>query len=367
MKDARIRLVRRSPLQKDLDARVNAWFEANGKSQRGGARLGLKAATIFAWFWISWGVALSGAGGWAGLVVAALSMGFALAGLGFNVMHDGCHSSFSESREVNRWMGAVLDFLGGSSYVWKVKHNVMHHTYPNIVGSDDDVEVGGLARLAPEQPRRRFHGLQQFYMWVLYGFISMKWHWWDDFVQVGQGRIGEHAFPRPKGQELWQFIVGRLVFVAWAMVVPVLVIGFWPALVLYVVSQFSLGVTLAVVFQLAHCVEEAEFPAVAGVTEPVEMDYAELQLATTVDFARGNPLVTWYLGGLNYQVIHHLFPRVSHVHYAYIAPIVAEVCAEHGVKYRTQPTMWGALKSHARWLRRMGAPVTEPAQVASAA
>lgn len=361
MKDARIKFTRRTPLQAALDGQVKQYFDSTGLSRRGGGRMITKTAVIMAWWAISYALALGFVGGVAGFLVASVSLGLAIAGLGFCVMHDGNHGAFSESKRMNRWMGAVCDFIGGSSYVWRHKHNIMHHTYPNIVGADDDIDIGPLARMAPDQAHHGFHRFQHLYMWVLYGFISTKWHFWDDYAQIGSGKIAGQHMPRPKGKELATFVVGRVLFYAWAVVIPIAVLGLGYGVLFYFTSQFVLGVTLATVFQLAHCVEEADFPSVAAHGK-TEVDFYRLQLDTTVDFARGHPFVTWYLGGLNYQAVHHLYPKISHVHYPEISKIVERVCAEHGVDYRTAGTFRVALRSHYRWLKRMG---EAPADVAT--
>jgi linoleoyl-CoA desaturase len=353
MKDTRLRLIRRSPFQTALNERVNAWFETAGKDQRGDHRLFIKTAVIVLWWLTSYAVVMTGIGGWLGLILGALSMGLALAGLGFDVMHDGNHGAYGRSRRVNRTMGAVSDLLGSSSYFWRHKHNVLHHTYPNVVGTDDDIDVGVLGRMAPGQQHFGFHRLQHLYMWALYGLISIKWHWFDDFYQFSRGTIGPARVPRPKGGELALFIGGKVFFFGWAIVAPIVVLGAGPGLLFYLISQFTLGVVLSVTFQMAHCVEEAEF---APVTDDAvyEVDFARLQLDSTVDFARGNPMITWFMGGLNYQTIHHLFPKISHVHYPDVARIVEAVCAEHAVTYKVTPSLGGALRSHYRWLRHMG-------------
>src|ERR1051326_9605226 len=89
-------------------------------------------------------------------------LGLAMAGVGFNVQHDGAHRAYSKYNWINKLMAMALDLLGGSSYVWDHKHNTVHHTYANITGHDDDIDVGILGRLSPHQKRRRFHRLQHF-------------------------------------------------------------------------------------------------------------------------------------------------------------------------------------------------------------
>jgi linoleoyl-CoA desaturase len=115
--------------------------------------------------------------------------------------------------------------------------------------------------------------------------------------------------------------------------------------------------TLAIVFQLAHYVEEAEFRVPSGRSQRIDRDFTAHQVETSVDFARDSRLLTWYLGGLNYQVEHHLFPKTCHVHYPAISPIVEATCRDHNISHRSHPTMRAALRSHVRWLKRIGREV----------
>jgi linoleoyl-CoA desaturase len=252
----------------------------------------------------------------------------------------------------------TLDLMGGSSYIWRFKHGLFHHSYPNLSGADDDIDIGPLGRLAPGQRRRFFHGLQQYYLWAFYGLLTVKWNFVDDFKNALRGRIGSHTFPRPKGWELVNLLVAKLAFCGWALVLPALFHRWWVVLLFYALTSFVLGVTLAVVFQFAHCVEEADFPEPPAGPQTMGTPWAIHQLRTTVDFARRNPVLTWYLGGLNFQIEHHLFPRICHVHYPAIAPIVQKVCAEFDVRYRANDGFFSAMASHWRWLRAMGRPLT---------
>jgi linoleoyl-CoA desaturase len=254
-------------------------------------------------------------------------------------------------------MGMTLDMLGASSYLWRFKHNVFHHTYTNLSGADDDIEFLPFARLSPAQPRYRMHRFQQCYLWALYWFLFPKWNLIDDFKGALQARIGGQPFPRPRGAHLAELVGGKALFYGWAFVVPALFHPWWVVLLFYATTSLVLGSTLAIVFMLAHCVEEADFPVPRQGTDRMADAWAVHQVRTTVDFARGNRLLTWYVGGLNFQIEHHLFPRICHVHYPRIAAIVQAACAEHGVRYSAHETFLGALSSHWRWLRRMGRPL----------
>ena len=115
---------------------------------------------------------------------------------------------------------------------------------------------------------------------------------------------------------------------------------------------------LSVVFQAAHCVEEAEFPLPGEETGRIEHAWAVHQAETTVDFARRSPVLAWLLGGLNFQIEHHLFPKISHVNYPAISRLVEETCRDFGIRYAEHGSFQAAMASHFRWLRRMGMPVT---------
>ncbi len=378
VKDTRIRFEKKTPFATELRRRVDAHFAQTGEARDGGARMLGKTALIFAWL-IAGVVALLVLGSWPAAVICGISCGFAAAGLGMAVQHDGGHLAYSRHRAVNRAAASVLDLLGASSYVWRTKHGVVHHTYPNIEGADDDLDAGFFARLAPSQRWRGIHRLQHFYMWPLYGLLAIKWFLFDDFHNIARGRVGDHPIKPPRGRELAVFVLGKLAHLSWALVLPIAALGWAKGLVFYAVLSASCGVMLAVVFQLAHCVEEAEFVAPPTGPEPLVLDFSAHQLATTVDFAPTNRLLSWYVGGLNFQAVHHLFPRISHVHYPALARIVAATAADYGVPYLATPTFAAALRSHYRWLRRMGAgeqrplapaeldPLDEPEPLAAAA
>jgi len=359
MRDARIRFGSRSPFARDLRERVDGYFESTGRDRDGGRTMLVKTAIIFGWLGLAYATFLVGGAMWWVTLIAAVVAGTAMAGLGMAVQHDAGHHAYSFNPKINKAASAVLDFCGAASHVWRTKHGFLHHTYPNIEGADDDIELWPLARMAPGQKRYPWHRFQHIYMFVLYGFVGLKWYFIDDFVQLAKGKVGDHPLPKPKGLDAWIFWGGKVVYGLWALVIPVAVHGWLLGLTFMVVSQLVMGWILSITFQLAHCVEEAEFfnPEQTG---PLELDFYKHQLATTVDFAPWSWL-TWYVGGLNYQAVHHLFPKVSHIHYAALSEIVAETCEAHDVPYKRTPSLYKSLRSHVRWLRRMGQPVVPTA------
>ena len=351
-----VKFSRNDGFMSTLRARVDEYFDRTGKKQRDCARMYVKTATIFLWVGISYTLLVFWASAWWQAGLLAVCLGCALAAVGFNIQHDASHGSFSRSPIINRLLAMSLDGLGGSSYIWKWKHNVLHHSYTNIAGHDDDIELGGLGRLSPDIDRRWFHRFQHMYLWFLYGFIAVKWQVFDDFRNVAEAKIGTHKIPRPKGWDLAIFIFGKIFFFTAALVVPMMFHEWYTVLGVYGLVSFVQGVVLGVVFQLAHCVEEANFPKPDVETGHMENEWAIHQVLTTVDFARKSKVVGWYTGGLNFQIEHHLFPRISHVHYPAVAEIVEETCKEFDVPYADNETFLSAMASHYRFLKRMGKP-----------
>lgn len=344
----------------DLKRRVDGYF-AGGRSERDSWRMYLKSAVILAWWAVSYVLLVFVAESWWQAVPLAVAFAGGMAAIAFNIQHDGGHHAYSRREWVNRLAAMSLDFIGVSSYLWKWKHVVYHHTYPNVDGHDTDIEAGLVARLAPHQPRRWFHRWQHLYLWPLYAVTTSRWHLYGDFKEVADGRIGPHRIPRPRGRELAVLLVGKAFSVAMTLGVPMLFHDWWVVFLYYALVTGLLGLATTVVFQLAHCVGEAEFPTPSAATNRMADSWAVHQILTTVDFARNSRLACWLFGGLNFQVVHHLFPHVCHVHYPPLARIVEQTCREYGIRYATHSTMWAGVVAHYRWLREMGRTDPVPA------
>jgi linoleoyl-CoA desaturase len=205
------------------------------------------------------------------------------------------------------------------------------------------------------------HRFQHFYLWLLYGLLPIKWQAYDDFHYVVAGTIGGHRLARPKGQELITFIAGKVAFFSLAFLIPLFLHSAVAVILCYAIASFVQGVTLSVVFQLAHCVEEAAFPLPETHTGRMAASWAEHQVETTVDFARSSRLLSWFVGGLNFQIEHHLFPRICHIHYPALSQLVEQTCREFQLKYTTHKSFFAGVASHYRWLRQMGTAEPCPA------
>ena len=327
---------------------------------RGRVELYAKGFAAFALLLASWPtLLLSDPGLW----LALLSFGGLILGTSmtaFCVMHDANHGAYFRRRRFNHLMGWTGDaLLGLSSYVWRVKHNVAHHTYTNVDGYDADITQVPLARLMPVQAPRPWYRLQHYYIWVLYCLMALRWQTVGDVAAFARGRIGTSALRLPRRWDFVGLLGGKVIFVAWAIVVPMLVYPWWAVVCGFLAYSMVVSLIVAVTFQLAHCVEEVDFASAEELAAEPRL-WAVHEVETTADFCPRNPVLSWLLGGLNYQIEHHLFPRVPHTHYPQIAKIVRRNAELHGVRYVAHASLRAALRSHFRHLRtmgRMGVPV----------
>jgi len=350
----KLKFAKNSGFQTELRRRVDQLFQSSELRERDCSQMYIKTAILLFSLIGLYTVLVFFAQTWWQVVPLCLALGVVTAGIGFSIQHDGAHQAYSNFACINKLMSMSLDLIGGSSYVWHWKHDVLHHTYTNIAGYDMDLEVGIFGRLSPSHARLTFHRWQHYYLWLLYGLLAIKWHFYDDFYCLITGKIGDRPYPRPTKSHLAIFFGGKLIFFTLAFAIPLLFHSVWKVLASYTLVAVTLGIVLSVVFQLAHVVEEADFPLPVQEVNIIENDWAIHQIETTVDFSRNNPFVTWLVGGLNFQVEHHLFPNICHVNYPAISKIVEQTCLEFGVRYNYHTSFWAGCLSHFHWLRRMG-------------
>ncbi|MBS1941441.1 MAG: acyl-CoA desaturase [Bacteroidetes bacterium] len=335
---------------------TEAYFKENNLRKTGDGRLYWKTVVLLSAL-VSLYIVLvffTPASAWLSLSFCAL-LGLVVASVGFNVMHDGAHGSYSSRKWVNELMGHSLNLLGGSVHFWKLKHNVNHHTFTNIEGMDDDIDIKPFVRVHPGQKRYWFHRFQHIYGLLLYGLTYLFWIFYNDLKKYFTGKIADNT--RMKPLDLKEHLIFWATKVGYAAVflgLPMYFAGVVPSLVGYGMMVFVTGLFIAVVFQLAHVVEHAEFVNPETDGEQVQSEWAVHQLATTANFATNNKLWNWLFGGLNFQVEHHLFPKICHIHYPEINKRLKQVCAEFNVNYREFPSLRSALWSHLVYLRQAG-------------
>lgn len=286
--------------------------------------------------------------------VSSLILGFVLACIGFNVMHDANHGSYSSRKWVNEILGLTLNALGGNNFIWKQKHNIVHHTYTNIDGIDDDIAKSPFIRMCGPQPWVPAHRLQHLYTPILYALSSIIWILFQDFEKYFRKKIVNTALSRMSAADHTIFWASKLLYGLFYIAIPIWLTGWQAWLLFFLCMNIGLGFTLSIVFQLAHVVEETRFESSTGNDQQLENEWAIHQVRTTANFSPHNPVISWFVGGLNYQIEHHLFPRISHIHYPAISKLVRAECAAHNLPYNCLPTFKAAVVSHFRFIRMLG-------------
>lgn len=347
-----------SAFQMELRRRIDEFFAESGRRQRDCPQIYVKSAILLVLFAGLYALLVFFAQTWWQAVPLAILLGFATAAIGLNIQHDGGHDAYSSRPWVNKLTSMTLDLIGGSSYIWHYRHTILHHTYVNITGHDTDIDLGALGRVTPYQKRLPIHRWQHYYMWPLYGLMAIRWQLFGDYVDVIRGKVSNHPIPRPRNWEFALLFGGKALFLALALGIPMIFHPWWIVLIYYGMVGMVVGITLSVVFQLSHVVEEAEFVAPTEANR-IENAWAIHQVESTVDFARRSRIAAWLLGGLNFQIEHHLFPRICHVNYPAMSKIVEATCRDFNVAYHEHRTFAAGMASHFRWLRQMGKPSTD--------
>ena len=340
-----------------LRKNVNQYFAENKISPFGNWELYLKTGILASLLVANFVLQVSGLlQGFLPLFLSYLFQGIVFALIGFNVMHDGSHFCYSGNSRVNAIMAYSLNFLGGISLFWHQKHVVNHHTYTNIEGVDDDIDLKPFLRVHEEQKHLGMHRFQAFYALALYSLTYIFWIYYRDFKKYFTGRIAEETeMQKLAVRDHVVFWISKLGHIALFIGLPCLLVGPLQAILGYLLLSLTCGITLAIVFQLAHIVEGTEFPVKTGEESyDIEAEWSIHQIRTTVNFDTRSKVLGWLLGGLNFQMVHHLFPRISHVHYPAIHKIICETCREYNVPFVEFRTFRSAIFSHFRHLHRMG-------------
>jgi linoleoyl-CoA desaturase len=338
--------------------RVTAYLQVNNQRTRDLPAMYVKSAICLGWWTLAYGLMLySGLAGWNFAVSAALSMLFGLGAgaIAFNIMHDANHNGYSDRPRVNRLLGLSIELVGLSNFIWRQQHNVWHHTYTNIAGLDEGLEFGGFLRNSPRDLWRPIHRLQHLYAPLAYSLAGIGLIFGRNFEVYFTGKSGPtfHYPPMTRNDKI-VFWASRLVNLLIYLVIPIAVFGVGGALVLFLIASIVTGHVIVTVLQMAHVMNDVDFPEPTGNPLHIENEWAIHEVQTTSNFAPNNWVVNWYVGGLNYQIEHHLFPHMCHLVYPKIAPIVKQTCEEFGLTYTSYPTFFEALRNHYASLREFG-------------
>ena len=345
-----------------LRKRVSEYFKEKGVSKFANSNMKFKTAFMLVLYFLPYFLVMFGVitNPWLILVCWGF-IGFGMAGIGMNVMHDGNHGSYSKKSWVNKVMGGTIYFLAGNVYNWQVQHNVLHHTYTNVHGHDEDLDAGRVIRFSEHAKWRKFHKFQHYYSIFLYGLLTFNWAITTDFKQSRRylaQKLSYGKLPSPLKQ--WSTIaITKLIYVTLWIVIPILFsnLAWWQVLIGFFVMHYTAGLILSVVFQLAHIVDHTEMP-LPDEDGNMKNTWAIHQLMTTTNFSTKNKIVNWFTGGLNHQVEHHIFPNISHIHYTKISEIVRNTAKEFNLPYHEYETTRSAIKAHFLHLKQMGAKPT---------
>lgn len=339
--------------------RVNEYFKTNNISKNGDYRIWIKVIVLPLIYLVPFGILLTNWFTDSLLIFYGLwvLMGIGIAGCGLGIMHDSCHGVVSKNKSINNFIGAsVLNLAGGSAINWKIQHNVLHHTYTNIDGYDEDIDPAGVMRFSPHQPKKSFYKYQIVYAWFLYGLMTFFWATFKDFAQLK--RYHKKGLLKTQGvtyaNTLVRLIIQKVFYYGLFIALPIVMIdiAWWHILLGWFSMQFTAGLVLACIFQPAHVVPTSEYP-LPDQNHEVMGDKTIHQMLTTSNFAPSNRILSWYVGGLNYQIEHHLFPDICHVHYRKLSKIVKATAEEFGLPYNSEPTFTKALINHGKMLYQL--------------
>ncbi len=285
-----------------------------------------------------------------------ITSGLGMAGIGMGVSHDAIHGSYSNNRKINTLIGYTFNLIGANATVWKIQHNILHHTYPNIEHADDDINAPFFLRFSPHAKKYWSHQFQHIYIWFFYGLATISWITTKDFVRIN--RYHKMGFLNEKNEfrNAVASITGwKLLYYSYALILPLIMVDlpWWIIVLAFLSMHFFTGLLISLVFQVAHITPSAEFP-LPDKDGLVGGDWYMHQFATTANYSPSSKIFTWFIGGLNYQIEHHLLPGVCHVHYKELSKIVVDTAKEYGMPYHSNQTFFTAIQAHVTMLRQLG-------------
>ncbi len=342
-----------------LKKNIDDFFTQNNIPVHGNTKIMWKSVAMLSLFFVPNILIITGVGAISPFLFFFLwfLQGLGMVGIGCSVHHDSNHGAYSGNKTVNKIVGDIVNVVGGYDVTWRIQHNILHHTYTNIEGLDEDIDSGGLMRFSPHSPKAPLHRFQHVYGWFLYCLLTIQWVTYKDYrllvIYNKKGLLRKEKITL--GKAILELSIYKVIYFTYVLVLPIMFSGMsWQAVVLgFFILHFTAGFGLSAIFQLAHVMESSEFPTPSD-DRKMDNSWAVHQLLNTCNFSRKSRIMNWFIGGLNYQIEHHLFPHISHVHYSRIAVIVKATAESYGIPYVEYPNFLVALREHGRMLKKMG-------------
>ncbi|HTF82330.1 MAG TPA: acyl-CoA desaturase [Cytophagales bacterium] len=343
---------------KTLRKRVEEYFTSNNLEKTGNTTMYVKTIVMLTMYFVPYFLLVFADFGnyeYLKLFLVVL-MGVGVAGIGLSIQHDANHGSYSNNSWINAILGETLTLVGGNSFTWKIQHNVLHHTYTNVHGHDEDIRSRFILVFSPHAEKRWFHKYQHIYALPLYSLLTISFLFKDfrQYIQYTSQGLTQKFNSTPT-KELLRLVFFKAFYIFYMLILPIFIMGIaWHKVLLaFFIMHFIAGTILSLIFQMAHVMEATDYPLPTD-ENVIENNWAIHQMETTCNFSTKNRFLTWYCGGLNHQVEHHLFPNICHVHYNKISKIVKETAQEFDVPYYEYTDFGIAFASHINALKKFG-------------
>jgi len=342
---------------KVLRKRVNSYFKTNSINKNANSSMFGKSILMLATFFVPLIIINIGIVSSPRLLfLLYILSGLGMAGIGMGIMHDAIHGSYSNNHKLNKLLGYTFNLIGANATVWRIQHNVLHHTFTNIEHSDDDINAPFFLRFSPHAKKYWSHKYQHLYIWFFYGLATISWVTTKDFVRLN--RYHKMGFLDQKNEfrnALISMIGWKLLYYTYTLIIPLIMVPlpWWTIVLAFLSMHFITGLLISIVFQVAHIMPSAEFP-LPDKNGLIDGNWYMHQFATTCNYSPSSRLFTWFIGGLNYQIEHHLLPGVCHIHYKKLSKIVKNTAKEYGMPYHSNKTFFSAIWAHAKMLKKLG-------------
>ncbi len=342
-----------------LKRKVALYFESNGLTRYGGSKIYRKAIILVSLYLLTYISLFIFTNIWF-LMMSYIMMGILMIVIGINLGHDAVHNAVSSNKKINNLFKYSFELLGASSYAWEKRHVQGHHIYPNIRDKDPDTTQSKIVRIYSNNKWARYHQFQFIYIPFLYLFYSLNWTLIRDYTDIFSSRASEYLSAKKTKGTIFKFIVSKLIYLsAFFLLLPIFSnLSIIQAIIGFFIMHVSASICLTIALVPSHLSEDSTFPE-ADESGSIKSSWAHHQVIVTNDFATDNKFITYAFGAFNHHIVHHLFPKVCHVHYEALTPIIKETILEYGLPYNYQESIAKSYISHFIFLMRLGKKPTE--------